>query len=89
MCRQEGHYARDCPQATNQKPTKTKVGRMQAFLRSMTPTERMRFREYVQNNKEKSKMKAPIVPLSRKTNPHTNQVLTVVLPSRETGPHHS
>src|SRR5712675_3520910 len=42
-CRQEGHYARDCPQATDQKPIKTKVGRMQAFLRSMTTTERTKF----------------------------------------------
>src|SRR5712672_807533 len=46
-CRQEGHYARDCPQTINQKPVETKVGRMQALLRSMTTTERAKFKEYI------------------------------------------
>src|SRR5712675_1165807 len=46
-CRQEGHYARDCPQTPNQKPTETKMGRMQAFLRSMTTTERAKFKKHV------------------------------------------
>jgi len=64
-----------------------KVGRMQTFLRLMTPTERVKFREYVLNNEEKPKMRTPIVSLSRETTPHTNQTLTAVPPSRETGPH--
>jgi len=89
VCRQEGHYARDCPQTTNRKPTETKVGRMQTFLRSMTPTERAKFREYVLNNKEKLKMKTPMVLLSRETSPHTNQFLSAAPLSRETGPRSS
>jgi len=89
MCRQEGHYARDCPRTTNQKPTESKVGRMQTFLRLMTPTERAKFREYVLNDKEKPKTRTPIVLLSRETSPHANQTLTVVPPSRETSPHSS
>jgi len=89
MCRQEGHYARDCPQATKGKLIKTKVGRMQTFLKAMTPTERVKFREYVLNDKKKPKMKTPIVLLSRETSPHINQTITAVLPSRETSPHTS
>jgi len=89
MCRQEGHYTRDCPQTTDQKLTETKVGKMQTFLRSMTPTERMKFREYILDSEEKPKMRTSIAPLSRETSPHTNQTLRTVPPSRETGPHGS
>src|SRR5882757_3128596 len=39
MCRQEGHYARDCPQTTDQKPTETRIEKMQTLLKAMTPTE--------------------------------------------------
>jgi len=66
-----------------------KVGKMQTFLRSMTPTERAKFREYVLNNEEKPKMRTSTVLLSRETSPHTNQTPIAVLPSRETGPHTS
>jgi len=62
---------------------------MQAFLRTMTPTERAKFREYALNDVEKLKTKTPTVLLSRETSPHTNQTFMVVPPSRETGPHHS
>src|SRR5712672_4396537 len=44
-CKQEGHYARDCPRVTNQKPTETKMEKMQALLRSMTTAERAKFKE--------------------------------------------
>jgi len=37
----------------NQKPIKTKVRRMQTFLRSMTPTKRAKFRQYVLNLEKK------------------------------------
>jgi len=141
-CRQEGHYARDCPQDPNQKPIKTKLGRMQAFLRSMTTTERTKFKKYILGDEErpqtkKSRTKKPLpkekakqspptktklgrmqtflntmtpsererfrdstlsneeIPqtekpttsLSRETSPHTNQTFTGVLPSRKTDPH--
>jgi len=88
-CRQEGHYTRDCPQMTDQKPTEMKVGRMQTFLRAMTPTERAKFKEYILNDGEKSKAKTPIISLSRETSPHTNQIPTAVPPSRKTSPHSS
>src|SRR5882672_4443081 len=58
-CRQEGHYARDCPQDPNQKPIETKMGRMQAFLRSMTMTERTKFKKYVLDDKERLQARKP------------------------------
>jgi len=66
-----------------------KVGRMQAFLTSMTPTERTKFKEYVLNDEKKPRTKIPITPLSRETSSHTNQTPAVVLPNREAGPHYS
>src|SRR5712671_6132391 len=87
VCRQEGHYARDCPQTTDREPTETRVEKMRTLLKAMTPTERTKFREYALNDKEKAKIKAPIIPLSRETSPHANQTPVAVPPSRETGPH--
>src|SRR5712671_5371362 len=86
-CRQEGHYTRDCPQTTNQKPIETKMGRMQAFLRSMTTTERAKFKKHVLDGKVKPQTKTSIDLLSRETSPHANRTFTGALPSRETGPH--
>jgi len=86
-CRQEGHYARDCPQVTNQKPIETKMGRMQAFLRSMTTTERAKFKKHVLGGEDKPRTRMPTIPLSREASPRTNRAFTGVLPSRETGPH--
>src|SRR5712672_398133 len=86
MCRREGHYARDCPQATDQRPTETRVERMQTLLEAMTPTERAKFKEYVLNDEKKTKAETPIIPLSRETSPHTNQTPAAAPPSRETGP---
>src|SRR5882672_4156227 len=88
-CRQEGHYARDCPQTTDRKLTEMKVGRMQAFLTSMTPTERTKFKEYVLNDEKKPRTKISITPLSRETSPHANQTPAVVPPNREASPHYS
>src|SRR5712672_2010018 len=86
-CKQEGHYARDCPQATNQKPVETKMGRMQALLKSMTTTERAEFKKHVLGGEEKPWTRKPNTLLSRETSPHANRAFTGVLPSRETGPH--
>jgi len=47
QCRQEGHYARDCPHATTPKPTKTRMERMRLLLKSMTPTERAQFKREI------------------------------------------
>src|SRR5712671_5822818 len=60
---------------------------MQTLLKVMTPTERAKFKEYVLNDEKKAKIKTPIAPLSRKTNPHTDQTPIAEPPSRETGPH--
>jgi len=86
-CRQEGHYARNCPQTTDQKPVETKMGRMQAFLRSMTTTEQAKFKKYVLGGEEKPQTRKPTTLLSGETSPHANRAFTGVLPSRETGPH--
>jgi len=66
-CRQEGHYARDCPQTTNQKPIGTKMGRMQAFLRSMMTVERVKFKKYVLSDEKKPQARKP----QTKQNPPT------------------
>src|SRR5712671_313699 len=87
VCRQEGHYARDCPQTTDRKLTESRVEKMRTFLKAMTPTERVKFREYALNDEGKAKIKAPIIPLSRETSPHTNQTPVAAPLSRETGPH--
>src|SRR5712675_1939721 len=86
-CKQEGHYARDCPRITNQKPVETKMGRMQALLKSMTTTERAEFKKHVLGREEKPRTRKPTTLLSRETSPHANRAFTGVLPSRETNPH--
>src|SRR5712671_4835842 len=47
QCRQEGHYARECPHATTPKPTETRMERMQSLLKSMTPSERAQFKREI------------------------------------------
>jgi len=86
-CKQEGHYARDCPRATNQKPTETKIERMQALLRSMTMTERAEFKKHVLGDKDRLQTKTTTTLLSRETSPHADRTFIGVLPSRKTGPH--
>jgi len=44
QCRQEGHYARDCPRTITPKPTETRVEKMRLLLKSMTPIERAQFK---------------------------------------------
>jgi len=83
-CRQEGHYARDCPRITDQRPTETKMEKMQTLLRSMTTTERTEFKRHILNIKDKLRTKTTNTLLSRETSPHTDRVFTGILPSRET-----
>src|SRR5712672_715332 len=47
QCRQEGHYARNCPRMTAPKPTKTRMEKLQTLLRSMTPNERAQFKQRI------------------------------------------
>jgi len=63
------------------------MGRMQAFLRSMTTTERAKFKKHVLGDQNKPQTRTSTSPLSRETSPHANQAFTGILPSRETGPH--
>jgi len=101
MCRQEGHYARDCPQMTDQKPTETRVERMQTLLRAMTPTERTKFKEYALNDEKKTRVER-IQTLLRAMTPTERakfkeyalndekrmKIKTPIIPlSRETSPH--
>src|SRR5712675_368119 len=66
-CKQEGHYARDCPRITNQKPTETKMEKMQALLRSMTTAERAKFKEHILDVKDKLRTNTTATLLSRET----------------------
>src|SRR5712671_6251798 len=84
-CKQKGHYARDCPHVTNQKPIETKMRRMQTLLESMTTIEREEFKKYVLGDEDKPRAKTATTLLNKKTNPRTNRTFTEVPPSRETG----
>jgi len=46
-CQQEGHYVRNCPRTAQPKPIETKMEKMQALLRSMTSTERAKFKQEI------------------------------------------
>src|SRR5712671_5038315 len=46
-CRQEGHYARDCPHTIAPKPNKTKMEKIQLLFESMTPAERTQFKREI------------------------------------------
>jgi len=52
-----------------------KMGRMQAFLRSMTTTERAKFKRHILGDEAKPQTKKPAIPPSRETGPHISQVL--------------
>ena len=86
-CKQEGHYTRDCPRVTNQKPTETKMEKMQALLRSMMTTERAEFKKHVLGDKDKLRTKTTTDLLNKETNAHADRTCIAVPPSSETGPH--
>jgi len=119
QCRQEGHYARDCPRSATPKTTETRMEKIRLLLKTMTPTERAQFKReispqmrtmqthlrtmttlelkefkrQVTPNTTRTPLttpnneKTPTNPLSRKTSPCTDRILTELPPSRETGPH--
>src|SRR5712671_2376052 len=47
QCRQEGHYARDCPRSTTPKTTETRMEKMRLLLKTMTLTERAQFKREI------------------------------------------
>src|SRR5712672_1676529 len=47
QCRQEGHYARDCPRSTTPKTTETRMEKIRLLLKAMTPTERAQFKREI------------------------------------------
>src|SRR5712671_5438672 len=46
-CRQEGHYARDCPRSTTPKTTETRMEKLRLILKAMTLTERAQFKREI------------------------------------------
>src|SRR5712671_692541 len=75
-CKQEGHYARDCPHIANQKPAETKMEKIQALLRSMTTTERTEFKKHVLKTTDELRTRTTEPLLSRETSPHTDRMFT-------------
>src|SRR5712672_4074513 len=47
QCRQEGHYARDCPHSITPKTTETRMEKIRLLLKAMTPTERAQFKREI------------------------------------------
>src|SRR5712672_2326874 len=101
-CRQEGHYARDCPRAIAPKPTETKVEKMQSLLRSMTPSERAQFKREISpqmiamQTHLRTMTTSELREFRRRITPNATQIpvtalrnakTTTNLLSRETSPH--
>jgi len=101
-CRQEGHYARECPRAATPKPVETKVEKMQSLLRSMTLNERAQFKWEI--SPQMITMQAHLRTMTtseleefkRRIAPNATQILMTALTnkktptnplSRETSPH--
>src|SRR5712675_397374 len=101
-CRQEGHYAKECPRAITPKPTETKMEKMQLLLQSMTPTERAQFKREI--SPQMTAMQAHLRTMTtselkefkRQITPNATQIFVAALTnkktstnqlSRETSPH--
>src|SRR5712671_5048144 len=102
QCRQEGHYARECPRAIALKPTETRMEKMQSLLQSMTPSERAQFKQEI--SPQMTAMRAHLrtmttserMEFKRQITPNATQILVKALKekathtdslSRETSPH--
>ena len=101
-CRQEGHYARNCPRATTSKPTETRMEKLQSLLRLMTPNERAQFKRETSPQMTTMQTHLRTMTISelrefkRQITPNTTQMLVTALKnkttsinplSRETSPH--
>src|SRR5712671_6373998 len=101
-CRQEGHYARECPRVTTPKPVETRMEKMQSLLQSMTPSERAEFKRRI--SPQMTMMQAHLKTMTanelrefkRRITPNATQTLVTALRnkktptnllSRETSPH--
>jgi len=101
-CRQEGHYARECPRTIALKSTETRMEKMQLLLKSMTPTERAQFKQEISPQMTamqahlRTMMTHELKEFKRQITPDATQMLVNTLKnektstnplSRETSPH--
>ena len=63
----------------------TRAEKLRMLVKTMTTTERSEFKAYVLGRNEQQEISTTT--LSRETSPRTDQAITAVPPSRETGPH--
>src|SRR5712672_1278708 len=89
-CRQEGHYARECPRAATPKPTETKMEKMQSLLRSMTPSERAQFKREISpqmmtmQTHLKTMSTTELKEFKRQITPNTTQIFVTALTNKKT-----
>src|SRR5712671_3609740 len=90
-CKQEGHYARVCPRAANERATETKMEKMKTLIRSMTPTEQLQFKGFVTKaEKLRSLVKTMTTAERSKFGEfvfETQKKMPTIPLSRETSPH--
>src|SRR5712672_4589150 len=89
-CRQEGHYARECPRTATPKPTKTRMEKMQSLLEAMTPAEQAQFKREI--SPRMTAMQAHLRTMStseleefkRRITPNATQTFAATLTNRKT-----
>src|SRR5712671_5879839 len=92
QCRQEGHYARDCPRAATLKTAETKLEKMRLLLKSMTSTERAQFKREISHQMRtmqahlRTMTTLELEEFKRQVVPNTAPALVTLL-SRETNSH--
>ena len=88
-CRQEGHYARNCPQTITPKLTETRMEKMQSLLRSMTPSERAQFKQEISPRMKtmqahlRAMTPSELREFKRWITPNATQILAVTLKNKE------